>query len=143
MNSKNMKCIFTVVFISVVLTCLLAACSEPSADKEDETFQEASGCTLPGALEIYPTVMVGNNKYEWRRGAAICEALPENCEYYGKVNHVEDADAPENNCDFVSVFTVSGQIYTVPGDYETVYLCLTSDWMEDWLNNTIVVFDLQ
>ena len=99
--------------------------------------QSDNGNTLPGALEIYPAVMVEGQVYEWRRGTAICEALPEDCVYYGEVSHAE-GDVPANDCDFVSVFLVSGQIYTVPNDAGRIYLCLTTDWME----NSVVVFDI-
>jgi hypothetical protein len=93
--------------------------------------------TLPGADEIYPTIMVEGNLYEWRKGAAICSELPDDCVYYGELIHVE-GETPNNNNEFVSVFSVSGQIYTVPETDTVVYLCLTTDWLE----NTVVVFDL-
>ena len=41
------------------------------------------------------------------------------------------------NGEFASLFQVEGAIYTVPGDGETVFLQLTTDWMED----TVVCFD--
>ncbi len=92
--------------------------------------------TLPGTSEIYPTVMVDGRLYEWRRGRAI-GGRPKDSVYYGEINHV-DGKKPTENCDFVSVFSVSGQIYTVPGITDCVYLCLTTDWME----NKNVTFDL-
>jgi hypothetical protein len=93
--------------------------------------------TLPGADEIYPTIMVEGNLYEWRKGAAISSELPDDCVYYGELIHVE-GETPNNNNEFVSVFSVSGQIYTVSQTDTVVYLCLTTDWLE----NTVVVFDL-
>ena len=96
-----------------------------------------AGNTLMGADEIYPTVMVQGQLYEWRKGAAICKELPNNCVYYDEVTHVE-GQTPASDSEFVSVFSVSGQIYTVPENGDCVYLCLTTDW----LNETIVVFDL-
>jgi hypothetical protein len=93
--------------------------------------------TLPGADEIYPTIMVEGNLYEWRKGAAISSELPDDCVYYGELIHVE-GETPNNNNEFVSEFSVSGQIYTVPQTDTVVYLCLTTDWLE----NTVVVFDL-
>lgn len=98
--------------------------------------QDSAG-TLMGADEIYPTVMVEGQLYEWRRGAAICSELPNNCVYYGDLNHVE-GQTPTNNYEFVSVFSVSGQIYTVLESSDCVYLCLTTEWMD----NTVVAFDL-
>ena len=96
-----------------------------------------AGNTLMGADEIYPTVMVQGNLYEWRRGAAICDELPKECVYYGEITHVE-GQTPIKDCEFVSVFSVSGQIYTISENGACVYLCLTTDWMDD----TIVIFDL-
>jgi len=93
--------------------------------------------TLIGAEEIYPTVMVSGQLYEWRKGSAIRSELPNNSVYYGDIAHVA-GQTPMNDCEFVSVFSVSGQIYTVSEANNCVYLCLTTEWM----NNTIVVFDL-
>lgn len=93
------------------------------------------GGTLPGDMEVYPTVMVDGKLYEWRKGSAIRYAIPEDCVYYGRVIHVE-GKRPKNDCEFVSTFDVSGDIYTCPSD-GCVYICVTTDWMED----TFVVFD--
>ncbi len=92
--------------------------------------------TLPGWDKIYPTVMVQGEFYEWRKGAAICSELPDDCVYYGEVIHV-DGETPGGDREFVSLFPVNGQIYTVPQTDAVVYLCITTPWME----NTIVVFD--
>ncbi len=92
--------------------------------------------TLPGAVKIYPTIMVQDHLYEWRKGAAICNELPDDCVYYGELIHVE-GEKPNNDSEFVSVFSVSGQIYTMPQTDTIIYLCLTTDW----LDNTVVVFD--
>ncbi len=93
--------------------------------------------TLLGDTEIYPTVMVNGQLYEWRRGAAICSELPNGSMYYGEIAHADGA-RPANDCAFVSVFSVSGQIYTVSGNGDSVYLRVTTDW----LNETVVAFDL-
>lgn len=93
--------------------------------------------TLMGDTEIYPTVMVNGQLYEWRKGAAICNSLPNDCVYYGDLTHIE-GETPTYDSEFVSAFSVSGQIYTIPQNDDCVYLCLTTDW----LNETIVVFDL-
>ena len=93
--------------------------------------------TLDGADEIYPTVMVDGQLYEWRRGRAICEDYPDNSVYYGELIHA-DGEQPTKDCEFASTFSVTGQIYTVAGNEESVYLSLTTDW----LNEAIVVFDL-
>ena len=44
----------------------------------------------------------------------------------------------KKNCDFVSVFPVFGQIYTVPDNIDYVYLQLSTNWAEE----ITVVFDL-
>ena len=98
---------------------------------------EGAAGTLMGDTEIYPTVMVDGQLYEWRKGAAICDRLPSDSMYYGEITHA-DGEIPTKDCELVSVFSVSGQIYTVSKNSENVYLCLTTDWMTD----TIVVFDL-
>ncbi|MCR5206582.1 MAG: hypothetical protein K6E47_16255 [Lachnospiraceae bacterium] len=92
--------------------------------------------TLLGASEIYPSVMVEGHAYEWRRGRAIV-GFPKDCVYYGEINHIS-GKKPNENCEFVSVFSVSGQIYTIPENADCVYLRLTTEWMED----RTVVFDL-
>jgi hypothetical protein len=101
-----------------------------------QTQPDNSTSTLLGADEIYPTIMVEGNLYEWRKGAAICSELPDDRVYYGELIHVE-GETPNHNNEFVSVFSVSGQIYTVPQTDTVVYLCLTTDWLE----NTVVAFD--
>ncbi len=93
--------------------------------------------TLPGALQIYPTVMVNNHLYEWRKGAAIVKELPDDIVLYGNITHAE-GNTPQNNCEFVSVFDVAGEIYTVENNSDSVYLKITTEW----LDNTIVIFDL-
>lgn len=93
--------------------------------------------TLPGALEIYPTVMVNDHLYEWRKGAAIIKELPEDVVLYGDIIHVE-GNAPQNNCEFVSTFDATGEIYTDENNSNLLYLKITTEWLE----NTFVIFDL-
>ena len=81
-----------------------------------------------GDTDIYPTVMVEGHLFEWRFGRAI-GGLPKESLYYGEIVHV-DKKIPTDNCEFVSAFSVSGHIYTVPGNTDSVYLQLTTDWME-------------
>ena len=96
-----------------------------------------SAGTLPGAAEIYPAVMVENRLYEWRRGAAIAQTLPQDSVYYGEIRHA-GGKTPNGNGEFVSTFDAAGQIYTRPDDPNSVYLVLTTDWMKE----TVVAFDL-
>ena len=93
------------------------------------------GGTLPGDTDVYPTVMVDGKLYEWRKGSAIRYAVPEDCAYYGQVIHV-GRNIPKNDCEFASVFNLSGDIYMCPSD-GCVYICVTTYWMKD----TFVVFD--
>lgn len=94
------------------------------------------GCVLlPGADEIYPTVMVNGELYEWLLGRALIDELPVGSVYCGKIYHTSKA-TPENDCEFASVFSVSGRIFTDP-DKDLVYLELTTDWLE----NQIVIFE--
>ena len=101
----------------------------------ESTQPPKAGCTLDGAMEVYPTVMVDGKLYEWRKGRAICVTVPEDLVYYGQVTHVVEKH-PKNNCEFASVFNLSGDIYICPSD-GCVYICVTTYWMKD----TFVVFD--
>ncbi len=116
--------------------CLVVGLAIPTILNTLNPNEGAAG-TLMGDTEIYPTVMVDGQLYEWRKGAAICNELPNDSMYYGEITHV-DGESPTKDCEFVSVFSVSGQIYTVSENGDYVYLCLTTDW----LNETVVVFDL-
>ena len=91
---------------------------------------------LMGDSDIYPTVMVDGRLYEWRRGRAL-HMIPQDGEYYGEIIHA-DVKTPTKDCEFVSYFSVSGQIFTVPENSDSVYLRLTTDWMED----QGIIFDL-
>ena len=97
---------------------------------------------LTGGTDIYPTVMVDGKLYEWRKGRAICETVPDDGVYYGEVSYVY-GKTPTKDCEFMSVFMVSGQIYTIPGNDELVYLRLTTDLSPDWLNEKVVIFALE
>ena len=116
--------------LAVTIAMSLIGCAD-SAPHED------GAGTLMGDTEIYPTVMVKGRLNEWRRGTALCNGLPNDSIYYGETIHVE-GDTPENDCEFVSAFSVSGQIYTIVEDDEFVCLCLTTDW----LNEAVLIFDL-
>ena len=108
------------------------------ASNDIADFSEGEGAgTLLGAGEIYPTLMVNNCLYEWHKGAAILDSLPEGSVYYGEVVHV-DGETPANDREFVSVFPASGQIYTEQGNEDCVYVVLTTSWLSD----RVVRFDL-
>lgn len=103
----------------------------------------SGGPTLPGADEIYPTVMVNGSLYEWRRGRAILDEVPEGAAYYGPVDHIA-GKTPEKDGEFASAFAVTGEIYYWPKkpsipEASCVYLVLSSG--DDWLEETVVAFD--
>ena len=116
--------------------CLIVSFAIPTILDVLNPNKEGAG-TLVGDTEIYPTVMVEGHLYEWRKGVALCNQLPNNSVYYGDITHI-DGETPTKDCEFVSVFQVSGQIFTVSENNGCVYLCLTTDW----LTETVVVFDL-
>ncbi len=94
---------------------------------------QVGGNILMGDSDIYPMVMVDGQLYEWHG----CDELPADCVYYGEIKHVE-GKTPANDGEFVSWFSVSGQIYTVSGNSDCVYLCVTTEW----LTEATVLFDI-
>lgn len=117
----------------VICLCVFAAGFLFWQSQKDKAI---SDCSPLHEDEIYPAVMIGEKLYEWRRGAAVCEEMPEGCLYYGQVLHVVK-EKPEHDCEFASVFSVSGDIFTIPGG-ECAYLRLTTEWMTD----RIIAFDM-
>ena len=97
---------------------------------------ESGGPTLPGSDEIYPAVMVEGSLYEWRRGAAVLDKLPDSAEYVADIKHSGERTPAEND-EFVSVFDAAGEIYAEPDDDALVYLLLSTDWMQE----KAVIFD--
>ncbi len=93
-----------------------------------------------GAYEIFPQVMVNGDVYYWYLGKnkwllrhvfmkwkqpVFVRELPEDCVYYGEIKHVP-GDKPTENCEMVSVFPASGQIYVFPDDPTLCLLVLTT-----------------
>ena len=119
-----------------VLFVVMTACGQTSGNNN---LQVDSG-TLPGEDEIYPTIMVDGDLYEWRKGRAIVEtdeeAFINSMDYYGDIIKV-DKRTPENNCEIVCVFDVAGAIYTDSNDKDVVYLKLNTEWLDD----KTVIFD--
>ena len=118
------------------------AMMNPSADLTDFEEYKVSpyvGGALTGMSKIYPTVKVNGQYYRWKM-TTILEP-PENSAYYGDVKYVYGKN-PRKDCEFMSVFVVSGEIYTVPDNDEYVYLRLTTDLTPEWLNETVVIFEL-
>lgn len=86
------------------------------------------GTTSDGGEELVSAaVMVSGIIYEWD---AECDALPENAVLYGEIVCV-DASVPENDCELVSEFDVTGEIYTSDSDDGAVYLVVTTNWLEE------------
>ena len=125
-----------VIIAAGLLLAVMPACSNTSGSGNS---QVDSG-TLPGADEIYPTVMVNGECYEWRRGVALLQADEETFinsrDYYGDITKVE-GKSPENDCEIVCVFDAAGTIYTDPKNKDVIYLKLTTDWLDD----KVVIFD--
>ena len=119
------KYVLLTLFLIVLLA--LAGCGSEST---------SSGPTLPGADEIYPSVLVSGKLYEWRRGAAILDELPQSSNYCASIEHTNGNILVEDG-EFVSTFDVTGDIYTVPEDDSCVYLVLSTNWTE----NAVVIFD--
>ena len=89
---------------------------------------------LSRGTDIYPTVMVDGQFYHWK---TTLDELPDDSEYYGEITY-SFAETPTKNGELMAVFKVSGQIYTVPGEHDRVYLCVTTNW----LTEKVVAFDL-
>lgn len=124
--------------ISAACLCLAIGLAVNYSKERDNPIDgdRLSGCLmLPGADEIYPTIMVDGTLYEWLLGKAIIDELPVGSVYYGKIYHT-NGTTPENNCEFVSVFSVSGRIFVDPNE-DLVYLELTTDWLE----KQIIIFE--
>ena len=143
------KVFFIFLLLTFFIMVALTACNISQLKYEENESQNSDdivgGPTLPGALEIYPTVMVAGELYKWGKvydWDTVTQTqgdLPEESVFYGELTHVE-GDTPENNCEFVSTFQVSGQIYTLSNNPDEVLLCLTTDWMTN--ENTIIEFDI-
>ena len=110
--------------------------------------KEPTVSTLPGADVIYPTVLVGGECYQWRRGLAVMNEdvvnnstsdpneFLKNMVFYGEIIK-GSSDHPEQDRELACVFDVSGSIYLDPNDENVVYLWLTTDWLEDG----VIAFD--
>lgn len=110
--------------------------------------KEPTESTLPGADVIYPTVLVGGECYQWRRGLAVMNEdvvnnstsdpneFLKNMVFYGEIIK-GSSDHPEQDRELACVFDVFGSIYLDPNDENVVYLWLTTDWLEDG----VIAFD--
>ena len=140
MYTKKRIAIFIVVIISVIIGGIVLY----QIAKSNEKSQEFEGYSNTDKT-IVPTVMVGDNIYEWREGQLCQEPLPEECEYYGEIKYTSGI-LPKHDCEFVFEYATTGQIYTVPGNSNSVYLYLTIDYPENsimQLVDTVAIFDLK
>ena len=131
------------VLTAIILMGLLSLFGCANTQDED-TF----GPTLPGADEIYPTILVDGEFYQWRMGRAVMnEDVVNHADYdpeiflkdmvlYGEIIK-ESGDHPEHDRGLVCVFDASGTVYLDPYDENVVYLWLTTDWFEDG----VIAFD--
>ncbi|MCI5795682.1 MAG: hypothetical protein MR019_02265 [Ruminococcus sp.] len=130
---RKSKTLCTALYLSIAFViCVAAAILIWRGIQNHKTGYRS---TLPGAEKVYPTVMVDGSLYEWYKGAAICDDLPQDCVFYGDIKYVAKK-TPKNDCEFSAAFDAEGQIYKVP-DEASVYLVLTTYW----LSNTVVKFD--
>lgn len=133
-HSKARKISYTVgAGILAACLCLTIGLTINYAKEEKPPIESNGniGCAIPGADEIYPTIMVNGTLYEWLLGKALLDDLPVGSTYYGQINH-SSGTTPENDCEFVSVFPASGRIFVDP-DKDLVYLELTTEWLEKQL----------
>lgn len=139
-RSKSRKICYTVgAGILAACLCLAIGLTVNSAQNRNNSIESnvIGGSTLPGADEIYPTIMVNGTLYEWRFGVALVDELPIGSTYYGKINHT-NGTVPENDCELVCTFAASGRIFTDPGE-DIIYLELTTSWLEKQL----IIFEPQ
>ncbi len=115
------------IVLFLLTLCLLAGFAGCAGPVESA---ELTGPTLPGAMEVYPTVMVNDRLYEWHRGKAV-NRVPsiEGSVYYGDLIET-GGHTPHENGEFAALFSASGQIYTLPDDEDIVYIKISTDWME-------------
>lgn len=131
------------ILAAIMLVCLLSLFGCAAA--QDEV---VFGPTLPGVDEIYPTVLVDGEIYQWRMGRAVMNEDVEGHSTYDPQEFLQDmecygeiikgsGDHPEQDRELVCVFDASGSIYLDPNDEKVIYLWLTTDWFEDG----VIAFD--
>ena len=134
-----------IAVIVAILLCVIIGGTilKIKRSNHEERIGESSG-TIPGADEIYPTILIDGNYYEWKRGRAILMdyagrplPLSGETEYYGEIIHT-DNDYPTMDKELVCTFNVTGSVYINPKEKSSIYLVISTDWMTD----TVVVFDL-
>ena len=114
-----------------------APASEDVATDADMAVCDASGAagtptdegsTLPGATEINPSLMVNGRIYTW--AAMASSGPPQGFAPQTALRHI-GGDVLTEDGQFVAVFAAEGEIYTDPATPDTVYVRITTDWLED------------
>ena len=97
---------------------------------------QLSGIVQSDDTEIYATVMVNGELYEWHRDAIIYEVLPSDSIFYGNLIST-DNDFPQNDCEVVSEIFIEGKIYTT-SNQNHIYLVISTTLYE----GVVVKFDV-
>lgn len=131
------KYVFPLIGIATLFFLIIIVSKDVLPSERNEN------CTMLGEDLIYPTILIGKDMYEWRRGKAILLdvrgnflPLPGGLKYYGEIVHGE-SKIPTRDREMVSVFAARGTIYLDPENGDIVYIQLFTDW----LNEAIVIFD--
>ena len=99
----------------------------PESPLPDEAREQSDGCTLPGATEINPAVMVNGQVYTWTGMAN--SGIPDGYNYVSDLTHIE-GDVLSEDGQFISTFEARGQIYAHPDRPDRVYIQITTDWLD-------------
>ena len=102
----------------------------PESPLPDEAREQSDGCTLPGATEINPAVMVNGQVYTWAGMAN--SGIPDGYNYVSDLTHIE-GDVLSEDGQFISTFEARGQIYSHPDRPDRVYIQITTDWLQEKL----------
>lgn len=115
-------------FIIFLLTLSLYGCSNEEEERDENII---GGHPFE---ELHPTLMFQGEYYEWYEGRP---RLLEKSEYYGELTQVK-GDVPTKDGEIVFPFDVAGEIYTVPGDSDWLYVVVTSE--EGGYDNAVAKF---
>ena len=96
--------------------------------------------SIPGEHTLYPKIAVNGEIYWWYKGEnkwmlrhvfwkwkkpGVVSELPEDCVWYGEIKHVP-GNKPTDDCEMVSIFPASGQIYVFPDDPSVCFVVITA-----------------
>lgn len=96
--------------------------------------------TLPGADEIYPSVMYQGTIYYWKQMAGPVTKLPQGIlpdgyEFGGSIEYTDSGEITEE-LQFTATFDASGKLFYKEEEPDRVCICLTTYW----LDNCYVIF---